>query len=63
MEVPLFRGAVIAAVGQESSVLLHNHEGNNYRYAYPLIQYKTAEWQGCHCMHTRRITGDGEAGC
>ena len=40
MEVPLFRGAVIAAVGQESSVLLHNHEGNNYRYAYPLIQYK-----------------------
>lgn len=40
MEVPLFRGAVIAAVGQESSVLLHNHEGNNYRYSYPLIQYK-----------------------
>lgn len=40
MEVPLFRGAVIAAVGQESSVLLHNHEGSNYRYAYPLIQYK-----------------------
>lgn len=39
-EVPLFRGAIIAAIGQESSVLLHNHEDGNYRYSYPLIQYK-----------------------
>ena len=39
-EVPLFRGAIIAALGQESSVLLHNHDESNYRYSYPLIQYK-----------------------
>lgn len=39
-EVPLFRGAIIAAVGKKSSVLLHNHEDGNYRYSYPLIQYK-----------------------
>ena len=37
-EVPLFRGAVIAASG--GSQLFHNHDGDNYRYAYPLIQYK-----------------------
>ena len=37
-EVPLFRGAVIEATG--GSQLFHNHDGENYRYAYPLIQYK-----------------------
>ncbi|MBQ5538893.1 MAG: hypothetical protein IIU03_01495 [Bacteroidales bacterium] len=37
-EIPLFRGAVIAASG--GSQLFHNHDGDNYRYSYPLIQYK-----------------------
>jgi hypothetical protein len=37
-EVPLFRGAVIAASG--GGTLFHNHVGDNYRYSYPLIQYK-----------------------
>lgn len=37
-EVPQFRGAVIAASGY--SQLFHNHDGDNYRYSYPLIQYK-----------------------
>ena len=37
-EIPLFRGAVIAASG--GSVLFHNHIDDNYRYSYPLIQYK-----------------------
>lgn len=38
-EVPALRGAIIAKVGQKH-ILFHNHEGDNYRYAYPLIQYK-----------------------
>ncbi len=38
-EVPLFRGAVINALN-EKDVLFHNHEGDTFRYNYPLIQYK-----------------------
>lgn len=38
-ELPLFRGAVINSL-EEDEVLFHNHIDNNYRYAYPLIQYK-----------------------
>lgn len=37
-EIPQFRGAVIAAAG--SPLLFHNHEGDGFRYSYPLIQYK-----------------------
>lgn len=39
VELPLFRGAVVAAVGR-SHVLFHNHQEEGFRYAYPLIQYK-----------------------
>lgn len=39
-ETPLWRGAVIAAVGAEGHELFHNHEGDSFRYRYPLIQYK-----------------------
>lgn len=39
-EVPLFRGAVINALN-EKNILFHNHEGDTFRYNYPLIQYKT----------------------
>lgn len=40
-EIPLFRGAVIASMGNTANVLYHNHrENEGYRYAYPLIQYK-----------------------
>jgi hypothetical protein len=40
-EIPLFRGAVIKNIGERSNILFHNHIGdNNYRYSYPLIQYK-----------------------
>lgn len=38
-ELPSFRGAIIAAT-EGKNVLFHNHIGNNYRYSYPLIQYK-----------------------
>ena len=38
-ELPLFRGAVIAALPHDS-VLFHNHLGDGLRYSYPLIQYK-----------------------
>ena len=38
-ELPKFRGAVIDAATREN-VLFHNHVDDNFRYAYPLIQYK-----------------------
>lgn len=39
-EVPLFRGAVNVVTKDAENVLFHNHERGNYRYSYPLIQYK-----------------------
>lgn len=38
-DLPLFRGAVIAAI-PSGNLLFHNHDGKTLRYAYPLIQYK-----------------------
>lgn len=38
-ELPAFRGAIIDKTGR-SHQLFHNHEGEGFRYAYPLIQYK-----------------------
>ena len=38
-EVPAFRGAVIETAGRENT-LFHNHLGKDYRFGYPLIQYK-----------------------
>ena len=40
-EIPLFRGAVIKSLGESPNLYFHNHiDGDKYRYAYPLIQYK-----------------------
>ena len=40
-EIPLFRGAVLKALGEKASLLYHNHTSEDtYRYAYPLVQYK-----------------------
>jgi len=38
-DIPAFRGAIINKVGREN-VLFHNHLNQNFRYGYPLIQYK-----------------------
>lgn len=38
-EIELFRGAVLSKM-DDASVLFHNHTVDNYRYSYPLIQYK-----------------------
>lgn len=38
-EIKWFRGAVIHT-SNKNNVLFHNHTEENYRYAYPLIQYK-----------------------
>lgn len=38
-EIPVFRGAIINKVGQEN-ILFHNHLNQNFRYGYPVIQYK-----------------------
>lgn len=40
-EIPLFRGAVLHAIGSDVDILYHNHtDDNSFRYSYPLIQYK-----------------------
>jgi len=39
-EIAKFRGAVIASLDSKD-ILFHNHKQDNYRYAYPLIQYKS----------------------
>lgn len=40
-EVPLFRGAVLNVLGDKANLLFHNHVGDDqFRYSYPLIQYK-----------------------
>ncbi|RLB99771.1 MAG: hypothetical protein DRI57_33145 [Deltaproteobacteria bacterium] len=39
-KIPAFRAAVVEKVGREN-VLFHNHLGEKFLYAYPLIQYKT----------------------
>ena len=38
-EIELLRGAVLSKLN-DAPVLFHNHVGDNFRYAYPLIQYK-----------------------
>lgn len=39
MEVPLFRGLVINTI-KDADLLFHNHTDDNFRYRYPLVQYK-----------------------
>jgi hypothetical protein len=39
-ELPLLRGAIIQLLKEKNDVLFHNHEGDKFRYSYPLIQYK-----------------------
>lgn len=39
-EVQYFRGAVLKETGEEVNILFHNHDGEGFRYSYPLIQYK-----------------------
>lgn len=41
-EIPLFRGAVIHSL-ENKPILFHNHVGENFRYSYPLVQYKRIE--------------------
>lgn len=44
-ELPLLRGAINETLKDKSNILFHNHEGDGYRYAYPLIQYKRINQQ------------------
>ena len=39
-EIVLLRGAILNNIGNDVELLFHNHIGDSYRYAYPLIQYK-----------------------
>lgn len=39
-EIPLFRGATIHALKENNDILFHNHDGEQFRYSYSLIQYK-----------------------
>ena len=44
-EIPMFRGAIIDSASDRNKLLLHNHEGDGYRYKYPLVQYKRINGQ------------------
>ena len=47
-EVPLFRGAVVDAIGSSANLLFHNHTPDDgLRYSYPLIQYKRQGGKAC----------------
>jgi hypothetical protein len=39
-EIVGFRGAINQILSTDTNVLFHNHEGDSFRYSYPLIQYK-----------------------
>lgn len=39
-EISFLRGAINELLKENSHVLFHNHEGDTFRIAYPLIQYK-----------------------
>lgn len=39
-EIPLLRGALIKSFETDENLLLHNHIGEDFRYKYPLVQYK-----------------------
>jgi hypothetical protein len=41
--VPAFRGAIIRAMGDKAHPLMHNHDGEGLRFAYPLVQYKVLD--------------------
>ncbi len=50
-EIKWFRGAVIHAL-QNDNILFHNHTPTNYRYSYPLIQYKRIDqWAAIVCIN------------
>lgn len=42
-ETTHFRGAVLNAISGEKDILLHNHQEDSLRYAYPLVQYKSID--------------------
>lgn len=44
-ELPMLRGAINETLNNKSNVLFHNHEGDGFRYSYPLIQYKRINQQ------------------
>ena len=39
-EIPLLRGALIKSFDNQENLLLHNHLDEDFRYRYPLVQYK-----------------------
>lgn len=48
IEVTSFRGAVLQAMQQKGHLFYHNHiSDDEFRYSYPLIQYKTMKGKAC----------------
>lgn len=45
-EVPLFRGCILNIMKEiPGNLYYHNHQEGNFRYAYPLVQYKVTDHQ------------------
>lgn len=58
-EIPLFRGAIIQTLDSKS-LLSHNHDGDGFRYAYPLIQYKRLDGKAAILCINKGIEDVGE---
>lgn len=60
-EIVLFRGAVLNKIGEDVNVLFHNHVGvNDFRYSYPLIQYKRINKKAVICCLGEGVECIGE---
>lgn len=57
-DVKSFRGAVISLAG-EDSLLFHNHDGQGFRYSYPVVQYKILDGKASVvCIETAVDSGE-----
>lgn len=49
-ETPYLRGIIIHKSDANSNPLFHGHEGDGFRYSYPLVQYKCLDGNGALVM-------------
>lgn len=59
-DISCFRGAVIASMGSNVDMLFHNHYGDkDYKYSYPLVQYKRMGRNACVVLVNDAIKSAG----
>lgn len=59
-EIPWFRGAVISMLEDKSDTIFHNHmPGDEFKYNYPLVQYKSLNGKAAILLINEAITDMG----